>query len=110
MYQEAESNPPTNDLHSQLPEDPMDTNFATQLTLSILFLAPGVMLLAGLAFVGLLMLLEKTVLGHADLALTQGPALDALPTTNPAAGRIVDGLKAAVAQQTEPRRAAGGRK
>ena len=85
----------------------MDTNFATQLTLSMLFFAPGILLLAGLAFVGLLMLLEKTVFGHADLALAQGPAVDA---ANPAPGHIVEGLKGATAQQAEPKRAANDRK
>ena len=112
VHQEAGSNPPTNATpHSGTSEDPMDTNFATQLTLSILFFAPGVALLAGLAFVGLLMLLEKTVLGRGDSALAQGPTLDAeLPIANPAPGRIVAGLKAAVAQEMQPQRAVGDRK
>ncbi len=89
----------------------MDTNFATQLTLSILFFAPGVALLAGLAFVGLLMLIEKTVLARGDLMVAQGPALDAeLPIANPMPGRIVAGLKAAVAQEAQPLRAANDRK
>ena len=81
----------------------MDTNFASQFALSILFFAPGVLLLAGLAFVGLLMLLEKTVLGRAELSVAQGPAVD---VANPAPGRIVEGLKGATAQQAEPKRIA----
>ena len=49
----------------------MDSNFATQLFFSILFFAPGIILFAGLAFVGVLMLLEKTVFkGQSNLAVT----------------------------------------
>ena len=81
----------------------MDTNFATQLTLSILTFAPGVALLAGLAFVGLLMLIEKHVFVQQDLAIAAGPAVQLASSAvqNPGPGRIVDGLRAAVAAKDE---------
>lgn len=80
----------------------MDSNFTTQLTLSMLFFAPGVLLLAGLAFVGLLMLLEKTVFAkNAATGMTDAKAT--LPTdANPAPGQIVDGLKTAIAKEGAP--------
>lgn len=38
----------------------METSYTTQLMLSMLFFAPGIILFAGLAFVGVLMVVEKT--------------------------------------------------
>ncbi len=63
----------------------MDTNYTTQLFTSILFFAPGALLLAGLAFVGILMAFEKA-LQPQDMATTDLAA-------NPAPGRIVAALK-----------------
>ena len=79
----------------------MDSHYTSQLILSMLFFAPGIVLLAGLAFVGLLMLLEKTVLrSHVQVEAPHAAAADSLPSqANPAPGPVVAGLKAAVAQQ-----------
>ena len=80
----------------------MDTNYTTQLFLSMLFFAPGVILFVGLAFVGLLMMLEKTVLrGKADNAATkpQQP-IELAQTANPAPGAIVNALQESVAAPT----------
>ena len=83
----------------------MDTHFITQLALSILFLAPGVVLLVGLAFVGALMLVEKAM-QHADpLALaTPAQATDFVATSNPAPGRIVNALKASMREANTQQR------
>ena len=88
----------------------MDSNFTTQLTLSMLFFAPGILLLGGLAFVGLLMLLEKTVFAKNDMAAPM--PLDAKTVeVNPAPGTIVEGLKTAVAKDgaAEVAKVANGR-
>ena len=76
----------------------MDSNFATQLFFSILFFAPGIILFAGLAFVGVLMLLEKTVFkGQSNLAVTNvAKPLDIPVAANPAPGPIVHALKEGV--------------
>ncbi len=73
----------------------MDTNFTTQLALSMLFFAPGILLFAGLAFVGVLMILEKTVFqGQAKQVLTATKLNLELPAaTNPVPGPIVTALK-----------------
>ena len=76
----------------------MDTNFTSQLALSLLFFAPGIVLFVGLAFVGMLMLLEKTVFKGQSLVNTtnvQKP-LEMPQAVNPAPGKIVDGLKESV--------------
>ncbi len=74
----------------------MDTNYTSQLFLSILFFAPGALLLAGLAFVGILMAIEKAFqplnATMADLA------------RNPAPGRIVATLKQGQNQQPVAKR------
>jgi len=89
----------------------MDTNFATQLTLSILTLAPGVALLAGLAFVGLLMLIEKTVLRSQAVSLVvPAHSVQAPAAQNPGPGRIVAELRAAVQDQEAQQRVVGARK
>ncbi len=73
----------------------METNYTTQLALSILFFAPGIILFAGLAFVGVLMILEKTVFqAQATNVLTNGGLHIELPANaNPAPGAIVTALK-----------------
>ncbi len=76
----------------------MDTTFTTQLFLSMLFFAPGVILFVGLAFVGILMVLEKTVFKgqtNATLTATKMPT-DLTETANPAPGPIVTALKDSV--------------
>ncbi len=86
----------------------MDTNYTTQLFLSMLFFAPGVILFVGLAFVGLLMGLEKAF-GHRQdaLALAPAAAIDFAAPGNPAPGRIVNSLKASMNQTaTQPQRKA----
>lgn len=75
----------------------MDSNFTTQLTMSMLFFAPGILLLGGLALVGLLMLLEKTVFSKNDLTAPM-PVETKTIEANPAPGAIVEGLKTAVAK------------
>ncbi len=83
----------------------MDSNFIGQLVLSIAIFAPGLVMLAGLAFIGLLMMLERTVLrGKPDLAVVAktSAAAQHLPARNPAPDRIVAGLKEAVAEQANP--------
>ena len=79
----------------------MDSHYTTQLVLSILFFAPGIVLLGGLGFLGLLMLLEKTVLKGRQVLpsqpRTQVPGEGS--ATNPAPGQITAALKAAVAEQ-----------
>jgi len=89
----------------------MDSNFTTQLTLSMLFFAPGVLLLAGLAFVGLLMLLEKTVFANRTATGMTTPQGKVATDANPAPGEIVEGLKSAIAQEGAPEQktAANGR-
>jgi len=78
----------------------MDSHYTTQLVLSILFFAPGIVLLAGLAFLGLLMLLEKTVLKGRQAAAPANPAAQGdTATANPAPGPITAALKSAVAEQ-----------
>jgi hypothetical protein len=84
----------------------MDTNYTTQLFTSILIFAPGVLLLAGLALVGILMAFEKTVLrGEHDVVQPLHTAMTVLPqTTNPAPGRIVAALKQGQMQQPVAKR------
>lgn len=79
----------------------MDSHYTSQFILSMLFFAPGIVLLAGLGFVGLLMLLEKTVLRSREQVEAPPAAVpNALSTqANPAPGPVVAGLKDAVAQQ-----------
>lgn len=76
----------------------MDSSFATHLFFSILFFAPGVILFAGLAFVGVLMILEKTVFTAQQIIAVAEPQkpLDLQPTANPAPGPIVQALKQSV--------------
>jgi hypothetical protein len=82
----------------------MDTHYIAQLLLSVAIFAPGVILLAGLAFVGLLMLLERTLLG----AKTDQPAAQTEATVgpngagNPSAARIVAALKDAIEADGKP--------
>jgi hypothetical protein len=73
----------------------MDTNYTTQLFVSILFFAPGVLLFAGLAFVGILMALEKTFFsGDNQVVKPLGvKGVDLTTTANPAPGRLVATLK-----------------
>lgn len=83
----------------------MDTNFIGQLVLSIAIFAPGLVMLAGLAFIGMLMLLERTVLRSKPEIAVKGRTSVAqphLPAANPAPDRIVAGLKDAVAEQANP--------
>ncbi len=84
----------------------MDTTYTTQLLLTALFFAPGVILFAGLAFVGLLMGLEKLFGQRADgLQPLTTAAVEFAATGNPAPGRIVQALKTAMAQDTaQPQR------
>ena len=68
----------------------MDTHFLSQLVFSILILAPGVVLLAGLAFLGLLMLLEKALFGrdsNVTLVTAQAAQLSAERTAVQLLGR-----------------------
>lgn len=75
----------------------MDSSYMTQLFVSMAIFAPGIILLAGLAFVGLLMLLEKTgIFGAATPKLQQPVVTPDNATANPAPGPVVAGLKGAV--------------
>ncbi len=78
----------------------MDTNYTAQLALSMLFFAPGVILFVGLAFVGILMVLEKTVFkAQSSAALNGLKAPIELPANaNPQPGPIVNALKDSVQQ------------
>ncbi len=72
----------------------METSYTTQLALSMLFFAPGIVLFVGLAFVGILMALEKTVFkGQANATLNVATPIDLQPTANPEPGSIVNALK-----------------
>lgn len=84
----------------------MDTTYISQLFLSMLIFAPGVILFVGLAFVGLLMVLERTVFSGQDAAMPRTPVqpVDVAPAANPGPGRIVDAIKQG-AQQPEAKRA-----
>ena len=76
----------------------MDTNYTTQLFLSMLFFAPGIVLFVGLAFVGLLMAMEKTIFRGQTSQLNlsaQTGNIDFTANANPAPGAIVQGLKQA---------------
>lgn len=81
----------------------MDASYLNQLFLSIFFFAPGIILFAGLAFVGLLMVLEKTVFAGKKLPGTSPLPLplDQLQVANPRPGPIVASLKAANAPAAE---------
>ena len=77
----------------------MDSTYTNHLFLSLLFFAPGALLLAGLALVGLLMVLEKTVFGARDGAgvlpsVGLSPSAVAVP---PSSGHIVDALRTRIA-------------
>ncbi len=76
----------------------MDTTYTSQLFLSILFFAPGIILFASLAFVGVLMILEKTVFSaQKDVALANvAKPLDIPVAANPQPGAIVAALKESV--------------
>lgn len=77
----------------------MDTNYTTQLFLSMLFFAPGVILFVGLAFVGILMVLEKTVFKtETNAVLTPATEVDLVEAANPAPGAIVTALKESTKQ------------
>ena len=84
----------------------MDTNYTTQLFTSILFFAPGALLLAGLAFVGILMAFEKLFDRNERTLIqplnTQNANLTR--TTNPAPGRIVATLKQSQHEQPAAKR------
>lgn len=87
----------------------MDTTYMSQLMLSIAIFAPGLILLAGLGFVGLMMLLERTVLrGKVEPVVPQQQDVVA---GNPEPGPVVQGLKdslqtpMASATQEEPAQA-----
>ena len=84
----------------------MDTSYTTQLALSMLFFAPGIILFAGLAIVGVLMVLEKTVFqaGAANVLTNGNLNLELPASANPAPGVIVTALKdaqAPVAQKAQ---------
>ena len=68
----------------------METSYTTQLALSMLLFAPGLVLFVGLAFVGVLVALEKTVFrGQKEVNLT----VEVQQGENPAPGAIVNALK-----------------
>jgi len=77
----------------------MDTSFTSHLILSIVLFAPGLVLLASLAFVGLLMLLEKTVLSKNNI-----PQGDLRLVDNPTPGPIVTGLQDAIQDEKNKKR------
>ena len=79
----------------------MDTTYVTHLFLSILFFAPGVALLVCVGFVGLLMLLEKTVFAEkSDLVGKAIAAASAPAVANAAPGPIVHALSDAVGKKS----------
>ncbi len=83
----------------------MDTAYFGQLLLSLVFFTPGVVLFAGLALVGVLMVLEKTAL-RAQPLRSVGPQ-GRLSAVNPGPGPIVHAFKDSIAPATsdaEPRR------
>ncbi len=75
----------------------METSYTTQLALSMLFFAPGIVLFVGLAFVGVLMFLEKTVFAaKADVLVDTKQNIELAAAANPAPGPIVTALKESV--------------
>ena len=79
----------------------MDTNYMSELVLSVLIFAPGVVLLSICAFVGGLVLLEKAgVLGAAQ-EQEQTAEVHAAASPNPPAGQVIAGLEQAIAQEAE---------
>ena len=84
----------------------MDTNYTTQLFVSILFFAPGVLIFAGLAFVGILMALEKTFFRTEDQAVKplDATTVNLTNQANPEPGRIVATLKQGAQQQPAAKR------
>ena len=82
----------------------MDTTYFGQLLLSLVFFTPGLVLFAGLALVGVLMVLENTAL-RAQPLRSVGPQ-GRLPAANPGPGPIVHAFKASITPATgdaEPR-------
>ena len=78
----------------------MDTGYMSELMMSVLVFAPGVVLLSICAFVGGLVLLERAgVLGAAQDTV-QIEEVEALAVPNPPAGQVVAGLETAIAAET----------
>jgi len=74
----------------------VELSYTSQLLLSIAIFAPGLVLLAGLAFVGILMVAERLLAARAPAAPV---AVDtATPVANPAAGPVVEALRASLAK------------
>ena len=77
----------------------MDTGYMSELMMSVLIFAPGVVLLSICAFVGGLVLLEKAgVLGAAQETV-ETPELEVAATPNPPTGRVIEGLEKAIAEE-----------
>lgn len=76
----------------------MDTGYMSELMMSVLIFAPGVVLLSICAFVGGLVLLEKAgVLGAAQEQV-QPAEVQAAASPNPPAGQVIAGLEQAIAE------------
>lgn len=73
----------------------MESSYTGQLLLSIIFFAPGLVILAGLAFVGLLMAIEKIVSPKSLQATT------ASTLSGTASGHVVASLAESVASEGE---------
>ena len=71
----------------------MDTHYTSQLLISILFFAPGLVLLVGVAFVAMAGLLEKFLVPAQPALVTAHLHGDVAQSGNPAPGRIVASLK-----------------
>ena len=75
----------------------MDTAYMSELMMSVLIFAPGVVLLSICAFVGGLVLLEKAgVLGAAQRQ-TEAVEVHAAASPNPPAGLVIANLQQAIA-------------
>ena len=84
----------------------MDTHYTSQLLLSILFFAPGLVLLVGVAFVAMAGLLEKFMVPAQPALVPAQVAHDFALSGNPAPGRIVAALKDGLRQDAQVARKA----
>jgi len=86
----------------------MDFDYMGRLLLSVAIFAPGLIILTLLAFVGLLVLIEKAGL-FGKSAKHAGKALETVPASgaNPAPGRVVSDLSEAIATEGADSEATG---
>ncbi len=88
----------------------MDYAYMIKSSLSMLFFAPGVFLLAVCVFIGLLLMIEKALTGaEAPVAVAETEETDVTGATNPSPGRLVSELTKSLEpeEQEKKERAAG---